>query len=173
MTIWLLATSANKGHCSYNELKYRKVLAQGWPKIGDLSPLIKNEMGDLSPFIQIKNEDSYRTLINNYVSYFYNGWADGRDPGRILLNLVKIKPGDYVICCEGIEVKGIAKISKELSYNFDNPKLYEYVHAVFPVTEWSDIIVPHQIKLSGMGPVGIQIYHGDANHVISLFEGTI
>jgi len=159
MTIWLLAI--DKNYCSYNELKYRKVLAQGWPAIGDLSPLIP-----------IKNEDKFKTIINNFVNYFYDGWDDERDPGRILFNLLKIEEGDYIICCEGIAVKGIAKISEKLFYNFDNPKLYEYSQSVFPVTDWSDITVSHQIKLAAMGPVGIQKYGGDADYIISLFEKT-
>ncbi|SGY97425.1 hypothetical protein [Moritella viscosa] len=157
MTIWLLAI--DKEHCSYEELKFRKVLAQGWSKIGDLSALLP-----------VKNQDKFKEIINNYISYVYDGWYDSRDPGRIMLNLNKFKLGDYVICCEGESVKGVAKITEDLSYNYDNPKLYEYNQVVFPVTEWRDITVSsHGIKLKSMGPVGIQKYGGDASTVTSLF----
>lgn len=47
MNIWWLATSKNEGHCSYNELKYRKILAQGWPNLGDLSAHYQIEMKNL------------------------------------------------------------------------------------------------------------------------------
>lgn len=159
MTIWLLAI--DREHCSYEELKFRKVLAQGWSRIGDLSPLLP-----------VKNDDKFKEIINSYVSYVYDGWDDSRNPGRIVLNLTKIKAGDYVICCEGESVRGIAKITEDLSYNFDNPRLYEYNQVVFPVTQWLDINeTSHGIKIKSMGPVGIQKYGGDKNTIISLFDG--
>jgi hypothetical protein len=37
MSTWWLAIS--KKHTSYNELKHRKVIAQGWPDLGDLRTL--------------------------------------------------------------------------------------------------------------------------------------
>jgi hypothetical protein len=157
MTIWLLAV--DREYCSYNELKFRKVLAQGWSKIGDLSPLLP-----------VKSENKFKEIINNYVSYVYDGWDDSRDPGRIILNLNRINKDDYVIFCEGESVRGIAKITEPLSYNYDNPNLYEYNQAMFPVTEWLDITNnTHGIKLKSMGPVGIQKYGGDPSIIVSLF----
>ena len=160
MTIWLLAI--DKEYCSYKELKFRKILAQGWSAIGDLSPLLP-----------VKDEEKFKEIINNYVNYVYDGWSDSRDPGRgrIILNLTKFKKDDYVICCEGESVKGIAHITEELTYNYDNPKLYEYNQVMFPVAEWKDIVDDkHGIKLKSMGPVGIQKYGGDASAITSLFS---
>jgi hypothetical protein len=117
MTVWLLAI--DRDYCSYEELKYRKVIAQGWSKIGDLSPLLP-----------LKERNKFKEIITNYVSYVYDGWDDKRDPGRIMLNLLSMKQGDYVICCEGETVRGIAKLSNKVEYDYQNPFLYEYAQAI-------------------------------------------
>ena len=157
MTVWLLAI--DKNHCSYEELKYRNVIAQGWPSIGDLSPLLP-----------VKNEAKFREIIINLVSYFYEGWNDQRNPGRIMLNLVSMKPGDFVICCEGESIRGIAKISKNAEYHFQSPHLYEYAQCMCPVSEWKDIDNDnHGIKVKSMGPVGINKYCREVD-IPTLFE---
>lgn len=139
-------------------MKYRKVIAQGWPCIGDLSPLLP-----------VKNASKFREIIINYVSYFYNGWDDERGPGRIMLNLVSMKTGDYVICCEGESIRGIAKFTEDVKYHFQNPNLYEYAHCMCPVRDWKDMNSNHSIKLKAMGPVGINKYRGDVD-IPALFE---
>ena len=68
MNIWWLATAKRDGYCSYNELKYRKLLAQGWPQLGDLSVLLP----------LIKNEEQFQETINNLVESVYNGFKDSR-----------------------------------------------------------------------------------------------
>lgn len=157
MTAWLIAI--DKEYCSYEELKYRKVIAQGWADIGNLSALLP-----------VKNETKFKEIITNYVSYVYDGWQDKRDPGRIMLNLLSIKKGDFVICCEGETIRGIAKITTDVKYDFQNPELYEYAQCIFPVTEWKDITTTnHGIKLKAMGPVGINLYHGDVS-ISDLFD---
>ena len=161
MTTWLIAI--DREYCSYEELKYRRVLAQGWSAIGDLSPLLP-----------VKNSDKFKEIISNYVSYVYDGWYDSRDPGRILLNLVSFKKGDHVICCEGETVRGIARLSNDVKYhyaNYSNPTLYEYAQTIYPVTDWKDIPnnYNHNIRIKAMGPVGIQRYGGDVN-IQELFD---
>lgn len=157
MNVWLLAIDQN--YCSYNELKYRKVVAQGWPSIGDLSSLLP-----------VHDEAKFREIITNLVSYHYQGWIDERDPGRIMLNLVSMEPGDFVICCEGESVRGIAKISTDAKYLFQYQHLYEYAHCIGPVREWKDLQSGnHGIKLKSMGPVGINKYGGDVD-IPALFE---
>ncbi len=156
MTAWLIAI--DKQHCCYEELKYRKVIAQGWSRIGDLSPLLR-----------IKDQGKFKEIITNYISYFYEGWKDKRNPGRILLNLLSIKKGDFVICCEGKTIRGIAKITTDLKYDFQNPELYEYAQCIFPVTKWKDTNNSHGIKLKTRGPVGINKYGGDVD-ISSLFD---
>jgi len=153
MAIWWLATSKNEGHCSYNELKYRKILAQGWPALGDLSALLP-----------VKDEVNFKKIINELVEYVYNGWKEPRDPGRVILNLLKFRENDLVLCTEGVSVKGIAKLGADLKYRYDNGAgLYEYAQTIYPVTEWKD----WDVGLAGprpptkaRGPAGINRYGG-------------
>lgn len=156
MAIWLLAI--DREHSSYEELKYRRVLGQGWAAIGDLSPLLP-----------VKSEYKFKEVIKHYVSYVYDSNGDKRDPARVLYNLTKFKKGDLVICCEGQTVRGVARLTEHVEYHYDNPKLYEYAQVVYPVTDWVDVDENHGIRIKAMGPVGIQKYGGDAEPVVSLF----
>ena len=159
MNIWWLATSKNEGHCSYNELKYRKILAQGWSALGDLSALLP-----------VKDEGNFKKIINALVEYVYDSWEDPRDPGRILLNLLKFSKNDLVLCTEGETVKGIAKISKKPEYYYDSGAgLYEYAQTINPVTEWKDWdeeIAGTPPSTKAMGPVGINFYGGDKQVIV-------
>ena len=162
MAVWWLATSKNEGHCSYNELKYRKVLAQGWPALGDLSA-----------FLPISNLEKFNNLIATLVDYVYE-YDDKRGPGRILSNLINFDEGDLVVCTEGRSVKGIAKVGKDPEYRFDDGGgLYEYAQTIYPVTEWRD----WDVKIAGtppdtgtMGPIGITHMNKDSQRVIDAWE---
>ena len=162
MDVWWLATSKNEGHCSYNELKYRKVLAQGW-----------SDLGDLSTFLPIQNNNKFNELINQMVDYIYHAYDD-RDPGRILSNLISFKEGDLVVCTEGRNVIGIAEVGKNPKYRFDNGSgLYEYAQTISPINEWKD----WDVKIAGvppntgtMGPIGITHVNKDKNLVINAWK---
>ena len=163
MAIWWLATSKTKGHCSYNELKDRKILAQGWPALGDLSALLP-----------VKDEGNFKKIINELVEYVYNGSKDPRDPGRVILNLLKFRENDLVLCTEGESVKGIAKLGADPKYRYDNgAELYEYAQTIYPVTEWKDWDVglagpPPSTK--AMGPVGIDRYGRNESDILAAWE---
>ncbi len=153
MAIWWLATSKKKGHCSYNELKYRKILAQGWPALGDLSARLP-----------VKDEGNFKKIINELVESVYKGRKNPRDPGRIILNLLKFRENDLVLCTEGVSVKGIAKLGANPKYRYDNGAgLYEYAQTISPVAEWKDWdvgLAGPPPSTSAMGPVGITHYGG-------------
>jgi len=163
MNIWWLATSKNEGHCSYDELKNRKILAQGWSAIGDISALLP-----------VKNENDFKKIINNLVVYVYDGWKDERDPGRVILNLLKISKGDFILCTEGESIKGIAKVVVHPQYRDDNGSgQYEYAQTIYPVTDWKDWDFqkagnPPPVK--SMGPVGINYYGGDKQVVLDAWN---
>lgn len=163
MNIWWLATAQNDGYCSYNELKYRKILAQGWPQLGDLSVLLP----------LTKNEEQFQETINNLVESVYNGFKDSRNPGRIILNLLKIQKNDLVLCTEGRTVKGIAKITSEPNYRYDDGGgQHEYAQTIFSVTDWVDwdesVVAPP--STSTRGPVGIQQFQGDKQVIVDAYE---
>ena len=53
MPTWWLAIDRNQENTSYEELKRRKVVAQGWPDLGDLLPLCPLVgTGDKDTFVQ-------------------------------------------------------------------------------------------------------------------------
>ncbi len=163
MNVWLLAIDRN--YSSYEELKIRNEVAQGWSALGDLSALLPDN-DQKAP----RDKSKFRDIIYKMVDYVYGGWDDPRDPGRVILNLVSIKDGDYVICCEGETIRGIAKVAQNSSYKFRDPYQFDYAHAMGPVSEWQEIVSDdHGIKIASMGPVGINYYHGDVD-IPALFE---
>ena len=163
MAIWWLPTSKNEGHCSYNELKYQKVLAQGWADLGDLSALMP-----------INDEGKFKEIINHLVEYVYDGWKDERNPGRIILNLLKFRENDLVLCTEGQTVKGIAKVGSNPKYRYDNGDgLYEYAQTISPIVEWKDWdtnLAGQPPTTKAMGPVGINHYGGDEQIILDAWE---
>ena len=165
MAVWWLATSKNEGHCSYLELKYRKIVAQGWPDIGDISALLP---------VRMKDESAFIAMINDLVTYVYNGWNDSRNPGRVINNLLKISKGDFVLCTEGECLRGIARMHQNPNYRYDNGAGYfEYAQTVYPVTEWKEWdsdIVGEQPAIKAMGPVGINHYNADEEVIIAAWD---
>jgi hypothetical protein len=164
---WWLATSKNEGHCSYEELKYRKILAQGWPKLGDLDTLYKT-------YIKYKIENKLIDNINNLRSYVYNNSPENRNAGNIITNLFKFKEGDLVVCTEGETVRGIARLGENPKYRFDDGNgLYEYAQTISPIAEWVDWninIAGKPPSPSSMGPVGIEGLVKDRQLVIDAWE---
>ncbi|MGB3919264.1 MAG: hypothetical protein WBL07_17660 [Thiothrix litoralis] len=163
MSIWWLATSKNEGHCSYDELKNRKLLAQGWSALGDLSKLRS----------LINDENNFKNTINKMVEDTYDCWIDKRNPGRIILNLLKFRENDIVICTEGTTVMGMAKVGKNPQYRYDNGDgKYEYAQTIYPVSEWKDwntkIVTPP--TTSTMGPVGINRYGKNNQEIMDAWE---
>lgn len=162
MNIWWLATSAKDNYCSYEELKQRKVLAQGWPEIGDLTSLIKSK----------PNKDNLKNTICNFIAQQYPQKTNCTHCARSIVNLLMdIKVGDIVAICEGINVKGFAKVTKSLEYSYDNN--YEYAHQVGIVTEWKNwdsSKVGQAPKIPGQGPKGIEHCNNDAQKIIDAWS---
>ena len=78
-----------------------------------------------------------------------------------------------VLCTEGRIVKGIAKITSEPNYRFDDGGgQYEYAQTIFPVTDWVDwdesvVAAP---STAGQGPVGIERFNGDKEAILVAYE---
>ena len=163
MNIWWLATSKNEKHCSYNELKQRNLLAQGWSELGDLSHLL--------PLFE--DENNFKNTINEMVKETYNGWIDTRNPGRIILNLLKFNENDLVIVTEGTTVMGITKVGKNPQYSYNNGSdKYEYAQTISSIKEWKDwnttIVTPP--TTSTRGPIGINHYGKNKQELIDAWE---
>ena len=88
-TVWMLGIGLEWS--SYQELKARRAVAQGWSISGDLANLFRQAANTVAadPRIAGLNSMGQRTLRN------------------LLCNIV---PGDLVIGCEGKSVKGLCEI---------------------------------------------------------------
>jgi MoxR-like ATPase len=130
--VWWLAIDVD--YSSYEELKQRKAVAQGWPDLGNISFL-----RDLSA----ANQQQLRDLA---VQVGYD-----EKPVRVFDQLLgKVKPGDLVLGREGIKVRGVGEICDCSMYGFDRDgsftgvdptsfgrEEFNYAQCLFPVL-WVD-----------------------------------
>ena len=131
MTVWNLGIDLD--YCSYEELKQRKVIAQGWSKI------------DLTWLIHFKDEQSFVEVVEKLDEILYKPTKKELKIGWTMKNLLSIKEGDAVVCCEGTKARGIAVITKPVKYFFYNNKTnivyFEYANTIGPVEadQWIDL----------------------------------
>lgn len=95
---WLTINRAMKN--TYLGLKYRKVIAQGWPGLGDLSILANY----FSPYWQ-ENRPDFERLIQLLACPIYP--ADAAKPPaalKNLYNLMNIAQGDLVVAVSRLKV---------------------------------------------------------------------
>ncbi|MCV6587411.1 MAG: hypothetical protein OIF57_00070 [Marinobacterium sp.] len=127
MNIWWLAI--DREYTSYEELKYRKVVAQGWPKFGDLSLLI--------PLVGNNYKNEFIAALGAIEKIRYNCSSHA---ARVMWSLLSMKKGDLVIGIEGTKVRGICQIecdAKE-SYKLESPERFEYDQTVSSGVKWYD-----------------------------------
>lgn len=103
-------------YATYEELKQRHVVAQGWSEFGDLT------------FLLDQSED-----IEEYLPRITYGSQGGKNTFNQLFR--KIKSGDIILALEGNQIKGIAEMPDEFTYCYDSE--FDYSNSLFPVT-WID-----------------------------------
>jgi len=127
MATWWLAI--DRQYTSYDELKHRKVVAQGWPDLGNLLTLCALVgAGDRNTFIQTV-EALERIACES-----------STHAAKILWNLLNMKVGDLVVGIEGTTVKGICQLNKNgwESYQYHSPEAYNYAQTIGFSVEWID-----------------------------------
>ena len=118
MDSWWLAL--DREHTSYDEVKARKVIAQGWAKLGDLSRFV--------PWAATPDAKSrFRKQIAELAKRFYG--ADSpeiRRAPKALWQFLQIQAGDLVVALEGTQVRGITQAASSAvdGYWFDPSYLY-------------------------------------------------
>ena len=132
MNTWWLAI--DRSCTSYQELKHRKVVAQGWNDLGDLRTLCPI-------VVDQSNWDMFRNIIETLARKFYGPTSNevNRSP-TVMWNLLKIEAGDVIVGIEGTDVKGFCQIKNNGwdSYKYNDTGVYEYSQTVgFPV-DWID-----------------------------------
>ncbi len=103
-------------YATYEELKQRHVVAQGWSEFGDLT------------FLLDQSED-----IEEYLPRITYGSQGGKNTFKQLFR--RINSGDIILALEGNQIKGIAEIPDEFTYCYDSK--FDYSNSLFPVT-WID-----------------------------------
>ena len=135
MSVWWLAIDLRCS--SYQELKHRKVVAQGWAALGDLT--------GLCPLVGAGNEPEFKQAVACLETIAHGGATHA---ARVMWDLLRIQRGDLVVGIEGITVKGICQLQNNgwESYRLFFPDVYEYANTIgFPV-DWVDW------NLAALGP---------------------
>lgn len=132
MTVWKLGIDIR--YSSYLELSARHVVAQGWPRTGDLSFLVGPDINKTERWLK-----KLQPMPNTAKAQ------------RTLTNLLsKIGKGDIIIGYQGNTPVGICQIPADFVYKYEHchadcetcssPGCYEYAHCLFPVNwvNWDD-----------------------------------
>ena len=158
MNTWWSALDTD--HTSYEEIKHRKVIAQGWSAIGSLTslvPLLSTDWNGFSKVIQILgdtaygNKDWWKNIDRN----------ENRAP-TVMWNLLSIKKGDLIVAIKGIDVKGICQAGADGINSYQHQPAYEYAQTVsFPVkwVNWEQSVfgfVPTPPSRGVLGIVGLE-----------------
>jgi 5-methylcytosine-specific restriction protein A len=163
--VWWLAIDTKEDHCSYEQLKERKVVAQGWPALGDLSRLT----GLASNGLEDQFKDELRGLYDE---------ASPGDQRRdnvldVFWRLFHLQPNDLVVGIEGYTVRGICQVSK---YGYESYRFqpdYHFAHSFgFPVDwhDWDDAsATAPPVRVSGR-TLGIRRIRKEADYVRTHWE---
>jgi Cdc6-like AAA superfamily ATPase len=100
MAVWWCAIDRNEGWATYEELKSRNVIAQGWPDLGNLSDLVGQS----------------DRLLPQALS---NRGADAAVVGVFINFLSKLHTGDLVVGIEGTRVRGVCEVLPQSRYLYD------------------------------------------------------
>lgn len=162
---WL---AVDKDYSSYLELKYRKVVAQGWGGVGDLV--------SLKPF-HPKHEDLFIQNIQvlGDIAYKDADWWKNKDREKsrcptVMHNLMGLKEGDLIVATEGQTVKGICKMPSNGLDSYRLDKGFSYAQTVGFSAKWIDIDSFEFTPNPGKIPFGIHNVVNDRERVIKAWE---
>ena len=168
MAVWWLAIDRNQQNASYEELKYRKVVAQGWPALGNLVTLL--------PLVQAGRRDPFCGAVQTLYECVYPGGQD--EVGRIMWQLLRLQEGDLVVGIEGGNVEGVRGICQIEhngwdSYRYDDPGAYHhnYAHTVGCPVEWIDWEFGFIPQPPAQSVPGIRALQNDCQQVIDAWLG--
>jgi len=162
MKVWWMTINRAMGN-SYQNLKDRKVIAQGWPNLGDLSSLVT----DFEKYLPDGSSEFEKRLQVIISKSRYKEEAENPPQAlRNFFNLFSIASGDLVVAFHSAqgqgEVMGICQTEQNAweSYRHDNLSLYDYAQTVcYPVNwvDWVDLnATPPSppVMIAGIIPMG-------------------
>ncbi|EGQ7864500.1 hypothetical protein F1K70_24760 [Vibrio parahaemolyticus] len=162
MNIWWLAI--DRDYTSYEELKYRKVVAQGWPKLGDLSLLL--------PLVINNYKNEFLETVNalNKLAYGEEGHAS-----KVMWSLFSMKKGDLVVGIEGTTVRGICQVNLDAneSYQLQSPNAFNYAQTIssgVKWVDWNESILGTPPTAPAKSVQGVAGLHKEYNRVLEAWE---
>jgi len=117
---------------TYRQVKVRKVVAQGWPQLGDLSDIVGLASDP-------DNRSQFETVIRERAAEVYGSSSVELDraPGS-LWRLLRIQAGDLVVAAQGTTVVGLAQVPRSGWEAYQFEERFSYAQAVGGPVEWID-----------------------------------
>ncbi len=136
--VWWVALDVD--YVRYREVKVRKVVAQGWPHLEDISDLVTLAADP-------DNREVFETSVRQLAADVYGERSVEveRAPGS-LWRLTSLRKGDLVVAAEGTTVLGLGRlqVSGWESYVYDGK--FSYAQTVGRGIQW------HDWEYASMGP---------------------
>ena len=127
MATWWLALDGTA--TSYAEIKARKVIAQGYRRVGDLTRFL--------PLIMAGHDQSFTQEITNLGAIAFPGGPP--PPGMLnLWKLLRIRKGDLIVAREGAQVVGICQAAQNGWHSYRYDPAYEYAQTLSRPVNWID-----------------------------------
>ena len=133
--VWWFAADKKYPGSSYEDLKARRVIAQGWPLLGDLTTAL--------PLIAASRDTAKEILAPYCRTHILRGELQPEQiykPANTLHFLLQIEQGDVLVALEGTTPRGMAESPLDAlsGYRYDDPD-YNYAHVVADDVEWVDL----------------------------------
>jgi hypothetical protein len=163
MNTWWSAIDTE--HTSYDELKHRRVIAQGWKDLGDISALtrlIPSSREAFTQIIQLLGDNAYPGM-----DWWENQDRTAERAPTVMWNLLSVQEGDLVVGIEGTTVRGICRAGSDGADSYTYQAAWEYAQTVdFPATwhDWDESVMgspPQSPSRSVLGLRGLSAGHDD------------
>ena len=115
---WRIGTSETAPRDQWQPMQSRRVIAIGWPALGDLSSFQRTS----------EDKERIRALLNEH--YPKTPQSNGRLTQQIFNFVATGRPGDLVVAADGQTILGVARITGD--YRFDEAETFPHARPV----EW-------------------------------------
>lgn len=162
-THWL-AIDWNERYASFDELRHRRVVAQGWPNVPSLESLLMFvKHGERQAFMDA-------VAVLERLGHQQTTYAN-----RVFWDLLSMKAGDVVVGIEGTEVKGLCQLQQHGydSYRYDSPEAYDYAHTIgFPVEwiAWDAAVIGPPPRTPGQAVPGVRGLNTESERVMDAWN---
>lgn len=141
MAVWGLAVDKNRKNASYEEIKERGVIAQGWPKLGNVHELVS--------LVATSGEQFELEIRKRAGEVGYEATAG--KAAKVLRRLLLIEKGDLVVAFEGRTVCGIVEAPQSaIDAYWHDETAKDYQQCVARHVQWVDwpdgIVAPNASK---------------------------